>query len=578
MANTKIFTISDLEQDQGVRATVPGTGGTANVNFFWIDSSGKIAVGPGPTASTTGPDPSAQLDLQGTIGGFLWNRLTTTERNALVTTTGAWCTIANTTDGELQMWSGAAWVPIASLVGGAWLVGGNSLAAAGVFGSKTAQDLRVVTNNTRRMTILSTGQVSVGPADPSALDAFDVADSTGSSVLSIPLTGNVAAVLRRDQASAFYLQITNTSANAAARASVRFSGDTEQYSIGVTSSGATPANSLLIRDETANLVRGQVASNGAFAWGVNAPGNWFEVQDSLGVGFAVDLAGTEVARASRSQNTESAFNVQNSNAGAGAFPSLQLSGNARGYSLRVYSPASAKPNVFALNDFTAAADRIIVNATGQVAVGASLPDASAGFDLSQITTLGMGMPVVPDATLLAIANPLAGLTAFGSTSKTIRANVGTAGVPDWRKVAGGALVFATCANAQSIVDNAAAAAVTTWTEVTDTASAFNATTGVFTAPIAGFYQFSVGIEFAAAAATLAAAFRIGVFIGGVVSVQGAYANPVAALSTKRQVQVTYMVQLAAGALVDFRAFQNSGGNIALSTDATTNYLSIALMS
>ena len=224
-----------------------------------------------------------------------------------------------------------------------------------------------------------------------------------------------------------------------------------------------------------------------------------------------------------------------------------------------------------------------VEIAGSTSIGPALaaPDASAGFDLSTIIAKGASMPQVPDATLLALANPLAGLYGFGTTSKVVRVNVGTPGSPNWRKAAGGSMFSATGANAQSFTDNAAAATITTWVAQagTNQDAAFVAATGVFTAPIAGYYRFSVTAELAAAAANLGASWTVGIAVNGTVLRKGKLLNPVAALNQTRQAQVTAAVQLAAGDVVTFTgALAGAGGNIALSADATTTFVSGELVS
>ena len=223
-----------------------------------------------------------------------------------------------------------------------------------------------------------------------------------------------------------------------------------------------------------------------------------------------------------------------------------------------------------------------VEIVGHTSIGpaGTLPDASAGLDLSTIITLGLGLPKVPGAILLAIATPLAGLTAFDTTHSIVRVNVGTSGVPNYRKAAGGSIVFATNNTQPLITDNAAAAVVANWSVQagTNADGAFNGTSGIFTAPVAGFYRFTCSMEFAAAAATLSAPFDVGIYVGGVLQIESDYENPVAALSQTRQIVVTGAFQLAAGALVDFRAFQHSGGDIALTASLVRNYVSIELSS
>ena len=70
----------------------------------------KIMPGSYSIGSGALPDPAtATLQLNGVTSGFLLNRLTTTERDAIVTMV-AGLEIYNTTLGKLQVWDGSAWI------------------------------------------------------------------------------------------------------------------------------------------------------------------------------------------------------------------------------------------------------------------------------------------------------------------------------------------------------------------------------------------------------------------------------------------------------------------------------------
>lgn len=155
----------------------------------------------------------------------------------------------------------------------------------------------------------------------------------------------------------------------------------------------------------------------------------------------------------------------------------------------------------------------------------------------------------------------------------------TAGVWSW----GGMVnVIATNANAQTIADGAAAAIVTTWTEVLDTATAFDNAAGTFTVPVGGdgLYEISASLQYAATAADLAVTFDVNIAVGGVIARTGRFVNPVAALAQTRNVTVTAMLQLVAGNVVTISAAlsANGGVDVALTNSALFNFLSIARIS
>lgn len=132
-------------------------------------------------------------------------------------------------------------------------------------------------------------------------------------------------------------------------------------------------------------------------------------------------------------------------------------------------------------------------------------------------------------------------------------------------------------NAQSIADGAAPAVITTWTEVTDTASAFNAATGVFVPPVAGFYWIAVQIEFAASVSILNGEFSVQIFKNGAPVAIGATQSEVALGAARHQAATQIGVQLGVSDSIDFRAAQNGGaGAVVLTNSTTRNLVSISL--
>lgn len=152
---------------KALAVTIPNQAGDGLVVLLYVDGEGRIGVGPGPSQSAAAPDASAALDLQSTRRGFLMPRLTATERNAIPSPAVS-LLLYNTTSAQYEWWNGGAWVPLGGGGGGTpWLVTGNTLGAPGVFGSLDAEPVHVVTNGTRRMTVLATGEVAIGASDPS---------------------------------------------------------------------------------------------------------------------------------------------------------------------------------------------------------------------------------------------------------------------------------------------------------------------------------------------------------------------------------------------------------------------------
>lgn len=148
----------------------------------------------------------------------------------------------------------------------------------------------------------------------------------------------------------------------------------------------------------------------------------------------------------------------------------------------------------------------------------------------------------------------------------------TAGVLSW----GGAVnVGATKSTSQTITDGAGQTPITGWTEVTDTAAAFDPPSGTFTVPTTGWYDISVQIEWAATAANLGATFEIAIVVNGSSVANNKFVNPVAALAQIRVTAVTRSIQLTAAQSVTFRAqLSGAGTDVATTASAPNNGLSI----
>lgn len=482
---------------------------------------------------------------------------------------------------------------------GAWVQGGNSFGAVGILGTNDAFAMRIIANAITWAT--STGAIST----------FGVAAGTTT------LTGGLTTVSALNATSAnVELVATGTAGSARVRATVTATGAATAPRV-VTSSGADADASTTVSAvttgrcdttitaggvATANTLctgaSGSAASIGAGITGGATASASVTCTAAVGNGVRISTGATPTDRITIDQS--GVIVIGNASGVAGvtiqsgsgdvlitstdditvtATDALSLGGggtvnlSSAGSSLSISSGAGAGTTVTGgtmldLQTFAANAPiRFLPVATGDTPVETRWYEAAAGGS----NYVSLAAPAALAATTqytLPAAFPT--ITGQNLTSTT-------AGVMSW---AGVVNVAAGCANAQSIVDNAAAAIVTTWTEVTDSASAFVAGTGVFTVPAGagGFYKISAAIQWAAAAAVLSAEFRVHIAINAGIVSTALFLNQVAALSQTRQVVISDGFQLAAGDTVTILVFQNSGGNIALSASALTNRLSIAFVS
>lgn len=113
---------------------------TNNTRRLTLLESGAMAIG------AANPTASAQLDIQGTTGGLLLPRLTTTQRNALVSPANGLLVYNTTTNVFNYYKTGTGWVEVGaggSATGDAWLTSGNATAPPGaMLGTFNQEPLR----------------------------------------------------------------------------------------------------------------------------------------------------------------------------------------------------------------------------------------------------------------------------------------------------------------------------------------------------------------------------------------------------------------------------------------------------
>jgi hypothetical protein len=180
------------------------------------------------------------------------------------------------------------------------------------------------------------------------------------------------------------------------------------------------------------------------------------------------------------------------------------------------------------------------------------------------------------AQILALTLPATGLTIYDLTNNIVTTNTGTPASPVWSRQTGGPNVSATVAGGQSIPNNAATV-MTGWTAAQNTGSAFVAATGVFTAPVAGFYEFEAGCQFTATASAAATEFRCSLNKNGTPVTSGVQTSHTAGSVVKQTCNVEFSLQLAAGDLITISAFQNNGSAITLTSDGTANFFAAELV-
>ncbi|RQS63839.1 hypothetical protein [Burkholderia sp. Bp8984] len=168
-------------------------------------------------------------------------------------------------------------------------------------------------------------------------------------------------------------------------------------------------------------------------------------------------------------------------------------------------------------------------------------------------------------------------TTLNSTGGTLNGSIGqtTPAAGTFTTLKGNSLakVYATNTSAQSI-PNSAFTTVTTWTTSFDVNSNFTASTGTFTAPATGYYLVSAGVAWGTMTGAAGVGLALAIFANGTQVATGYLPYPTTSTFGVLPAAVSALVSLTSGQTIVVKAFQNSGGAVALANNANANYLSI----
>ena len=134
-----------------------------------ITNAGNVGIG------TPAPSAKSILDLTSTTTGVLFPRVTTAQRIAIAPTgTDLGLKVYDITTNTFWFWNGLIWVQQATSTNSWGLTGNAGTTATNYIGTTDAVNLRIGTNGTEKMRVLSGGQVAINNTAPFGGDLLTV--------------------------------------------------------------------------------------------------------------------------------------------------------------------------------------------------------------------------------------------------------------------------------------------------------------------------------------------------------------------------------------------------------------------